>query len=170
MMKQTIIAFNRWMAENASWLMAYLGKDASFDEDAFQDSYLSLVTSYSGVSDSNAFMTAFVETYLKMKRRALRESLNTIRPDDLFFSLLQSPEDTETAELRRKENRFCLAEAIAEHISATYGAYEVAIWKMHMGKHSIRDIADAIGESRTLVNQTLHRIKSNTIRQFAYAI
>lgn len=162
--------FNQWMEENAKRLMAILSVGVALDMDVFQDTYLSLAVRYRRVGYDETFIKAFIETYRKFNRIALRENLNTIRPDDLFFSLLQSTEDTETAELRRKESRFCLAEAIAEHIRATYDVTEVTIWGMHMERQSIRDIADAIGVTIVSVNKTLHKIKENTNKQFAYAI
>ena len=161
-------SFNAWISDNAIRLMQSLNMSAPFDEDAFQDAYLSLASACRKQEKGAAFERAFVAAYRKFSRRAVSETYTTTHPDDLFFTLLPTPQEAAASEQQRKEQKDSLAQAIRAHIRATYSRNEVAIWEMRMGGTSIRDIADALGISRSATDNAMRRITEQTRAQFAY--
>lgn len=163
-------SFNAWISENALRLRQSLSITAPFDEDAFQDAYLTLAGENRRQDEGATFERAFVGAYRKATRQAQRETFTTCHPDDLFFTLIPTAEETEATDSEAERMAATLAKTIKSHIQATYSRAEVAIWEMRMLGNSIRDIADTLGLSRTTADRTIQRIAEQTRAQFAYAI
>lgn len=164
------MTFNTWISENALRLKQILSMAAPLDEDAFQDAYLTLAGKNRRRDVGAVFERAFVDAYRKFSRLALQETYTTSHPDDLFFTLLSTAEETEATDPEAERMAESLAKAIKSHIQATYSRAEVAIWEMRMLGNSIRDIADTLGLSRDTADKTIQRITEQTRAQFAYAI
>lgn len=162
--------FNTWISENALRLKQNLSVAAPLDEDAFQDAYLTLAGKNRTRDMGATFERAFVGAYRKATRQTLQETYTTSHPDDLFFTLLSTAEETEDADPEAERMVDTLAKTIKSHIQATYSRAEVAIWEMRMLGNSIRDIADTLGLSRTTADKTIQRITEQTRAQFAYAL
>ena len=79
--------FNFWIINNASRLRARLSASPSFDEDAFQDAYLTLATECSQQEPICDIERAFLAAYRKHTGKHLSETYDTSHPDDLFFTL-----------------------------------------------------------------------------------
>lgn len=160
--------FNTWISENALRLRQNLSVAAPLDEDAFQDAYLTLDGKNRRRDNGATFERAFVGAYRRASRQALRETYTTSHPDDIFFTLLSTAEETEATDPETERMTESLAKAIKSHIQATYSRAEVAVWEMRMLGNSIRDIADTLGLSRATTDKTIQRITEQTRAQFAY--
>lgn len=167
MSEEKTTSFNAWISKNAARLMQILSIGSPLDEDAFQDAYLCLVSTCRTQDKGEAIEKAFVAAYCKFTRKAVVENYTTARPEEFVFTLLQTAPEPGIPDQQREDRMESLAMAIKAHIRATYSRNEVAIWEMRMGGTSIRDIADALGISRTAANKAMRRIAERTRAQFA---
>lgn len=159
-------AFDKWFIENYSRLKESVSLMSLFDEDAFHEAYLVVISSKelkSGISD---YRKVFLTTYKAISRRSINECYTICHPDELFFTLLP---DSEVEEAPQRDF-YGLARTISSFIHNTFTATQEAIWKMRLQGYSLQDTADSFGMSRQQVVDNVNTIASRTSRQFAYAM
>lgn len=166
-MTRTAATFNTWISDNAARLREKLSLYNTFDEDAFQDAYLTLATTYDKQTDGKEFERAFISAYRKLSGKHISEQYATCNPDELFFSLIPS-EETEPMEQQdeAKDTRGLIGR-IRKHIRDTFPKTDVLAFEMKMTGYSCRDITDTIGIGTTAINNATNRIIASTRLQFA---
>ncbi len=161
------VSFNEWICKNASALKQKLSLYTTFDEDAFQDAYLTLATAAETEEDHAEYEVAFMKAYRKFSGKNLSETFSTWHPDELFFSLLPS-EDAEPMEDAPEEpSTEKIVAKIQRHIRATFPRRDVRILELRLLGFSCRDITDTFGIGTTAINNTTNRIITQTRREFA---
>lgn len=161
------IDFNEWICKNASALKQKLSLYTTFDEDAFQDAYLTLATAEDAQQNKAGYEVAFMKAYRRSSGKNLSETYATCRPDELFFSLLPS-EDAEPMEDAPEESSTeKIVAKIQRHIRATFPRRDVRILELRLLGFSCRDITDTFGIGTTAINNTTNRIITQTRREFA---
>ena len=158
--------FNFWIINNASRLRARLSTSPSFDEDAFQDAYLTLATECSQQETLCDIERAFLAAYRKHTGKHLSETYDTSHPDDLFFTLLPSADEDDEEEAT-DEDKPGLAASIRRYIRKSFSKQETTAFEMRMKGFSYRDIADVTGLGATAFNNVSDRIIAATRLQFA---
>lgn len=161
------VSLNEWVCKNASALKQKLSLYTAFDEDAFQDAYLTLATTAETEDDHAGYEVAFIKAYRKFSGKNLSETFSTWHPDELFFSLLPS-EDAEPMEDAPEEpSTEKIVAKIQRHIRATFPRRDVRILELRLLGFSYRDITDTFGIGTTAINNTTNRIITQTRREFA---
>lgn len=166
-MARTTATFNSWISDNAARLREKLSLYNTFDEDAFQDAYLTLATTGENQSSNKEYEKAFIAAYRKLSGKHISELYSTSHPDDLFFSLIPS-EDKEPMEQPEatKDTRWLISR-IRKHIRDTFPKTDVQAFEMKMTGYSCRDITDTLGIGTTAINNATNRIITRTLLQFA---
>ena len=155
---------NTWIAQNAATLRSILCSSPSFDEDAFQDAYLTLATECREQQPSN-IERAFMAAYRKHTGRHISETYSISHPDEMFFTFL-----TETAEeYNQKKNDIpgTLVNRILRYIRNTFPEREATAFEMRMNGYTYRDITDVTGLGATAFNNASGRIIAATRIAFA---
>ena len=78
---------NKWIEQNHDKVRQRLIDSITFNEDAFQDSYLEISTQPLQVFDGNV-EKLFLATYRKKLRQEYRRGFRTVHPQQAFFDLL----------------------------------------------------------------------------------
>lgn len=166
-MTRTAAAFNSWISDNAARLRDKLSLYNTFDEDAFQDAYLTLATTGENQNSNNEYEKVFIATYRKLSVKHISELYTTSHPDDLFFSLIPS-DDVEPMEQpgTAKDTRWLISR-IRKHIRDTFPKTDVQAFEMKLTGYSCRDITDTLGIGTTAINNATNRIIARTRLQFA---
>ena len=71
------VSLNEWICKNASALKQKLSLYTAFDEDAFQDAYLTLATTAETEDDHAGYEVAFIKAYRKFSGKNLSETFST---------------------------------------------------------------------------------------------
>lgn len=159
-------AFNVWICENASALKQKLSLYTTFDEDAFQDAYLTLATAAETEEDHAEYEVAFMKAYRKFSGKNLSETYATAHPDELFFTLIPTEDtDPEDKPEDRTPSRWLISR-IRKHIRDTFPKTDVMTFEMKMAGYSCRDISDTIGIGTTAINNATNGIITQTRLQF----
>lgn len=158
--------FNFWMSRNAAKLRAKLSASSSFDEDAFQDAYLTLATEYRQQGSSRDIEKDFLVAYRKHTKKHINEAYDTTHPDAIFFTLLPSV-DEETEEESADDNKPGLGAFILRYIRTTFTKQEATAFEMRMSGYTYRDIADVTGMGTTALINTSGKIIASMRLQFA---
>ncbi len=159
-------AFDKWFIENYSRLKESVSLMSLFDEDAFHEAYLVVISSKELKSGLSDYRKVFLTTYKTISRRSINECYTICHPDELFFTLLP---DTEVKEAPQRDFSG-LARTIRSFIHNTFSATQEAIWQMRLQGYSLQDTADSFGMSRQQVVDNVNTIASRTSKQFAYAM
>lgn len=159
-------AFDKWFIENYSRLKESVSLMRLFDEDAFHEAYLVVISSKELKSGLSDYRKVFLTTYKTISRRSINECYTICHPDELFFTLLP---DTEVEEAPQRDFSG-LARTIRSFIHNTFSATQEAIWQMRLQGYSLQDTADSFGMSRQQVVDNVNTIASRTSKQFAYAM
>lgn len=159
-MEQTTI--NAWISHNADRLKRKLSISARIDEDAFQDTYLSLVKEYPEPESSATFENAFLKIYRRIEKKHFRETYETINADESFLSLIPSEEPED-----RPKDRKPIIDRIRKHIRSSYPQRDVTAFEMRMKGFSYRDISDTLGIGTTAIYNHTERIIAQTRLHFA---
>lgn len=155
---------NTWIAQNAAKLRDIISSSPSFDEDAFQDAYLTLATECREQQPSN-IERAFMAAYRKHTGRRISESYASSHPDDMFFTFL--PDTIDEDEPQETETPSKLVDSIRKHIRKTFSEPEATAFEMRMGGYTYRDIKDVTGLGATAFNNASGRIIAATRIAFA---
>lgn len=159
---------NTWIRDNAAKLKQRLNSYNNLDEDAFQDAYLTLVQEYPTPESGSTFENAFIRAYRRLSNKAHSETYKQSHPDDVFFSLLTSDDETEPMEdTDEPKDHTPLAKRVQKHIRAAFPRRDVMIFEMRMQGFSCRDITDTLGVGTTAINNATERIITLTRLQFA---
>lgn len=161
-MEQTTI--NAWISDNADIIKRRLRSIGAVDEDAFQDTYLSLVKEYPKQESSATFENAFIKIYRRIEKRHFRETYETLYADETFLSLIPS-EEPETQD--RPKDRKPIADRIRKHIRSSFPQRDVTAFEMRMKGFSYRDISDTLGIGTTAIYNHTERIIAQTRLHFA---
>lgn len=166
-MARKTTTFNAWICENAAKLKERLSLYSNIDEDAFQDAYLTLATTFSPKNDTADYETAFLKAYRKFSGKNISETYTTCHPDELFFTLIPAEETVpdEKEEDADKAQRFF--HRIRKHIRDTFPTTDVMAFEMKITGYSCRDISDTLGIGTTAINNATERIIAQTRLQFA---
>lgn len=166
-MARKATTFNAWICENAAKLKERLSLYSNIDEDAFQDAYLTLATTFDPKNDAEDYENAFLKAYRKFSGKNISETYTTCHPDELFFTLIPAEEITseEKPEDADKAQRFI--QRIRKHIRDTFPTTDVLAFEMKITGYSCRDISDTLGIGTTTINNATERIIAKTRLQFA---
>lgn len=169
-MARTVPSFNSWMSLNAARLKERLSLGAGFDEDAFQDAYLTLAESSRGV-DSPDYEHSFLRAYRSLSRRNFRETFRTCHPDELFFRLLAAEQEDEDeqpdAEASLSEGTETFARQVRKHIRDAFPRPQAAAFEMRLAGYSCRDISDVLGIGSSAINSATEHIIAQTRLRFS---
>lgn len=85
------MAFDDWFVMNYARLKESIGLMSVFDDDAFHEAYLTIVTSKSLPATASGYRKIFLTTYRQISRHNLNESYTISHPDDLSlpYSLIR---------------------------------------------------------------------------------
>ena len=169
-MKTTLTSVNAWISDNAAKLRVRLNIYNTFDEDAFQDAYLTLVQEYKRPQTGSALESAFLKAYRRISSKSLGEAFTMSRPDELFFSLLasDSAEPMDTPE--EEPDRAALAHTMLRYIRAAFTPAQCSVWDMRQLGCSLRDTANALDITEREVKRTINLITARLRIQFSHAI
>lgn len=160
------MAFDDWFVMNYARLKESIGLMSVFDDDAFHEAYLTIVTSKSLSPASSDFRKLFLSTYRQISRHNLNESYTVCHPDELFFTLLPDTVEEEEPE----KDHASLAKTICSFIRNTFSMVQLSVWEMRMQGYSIRDTADCLNLKECQVKEYESIVSCQTRKQFAYAI
>lgn len=160
------MAFDDWFVMNYARLKESIGLKSVFDEDAFHEAYITIVTSKSLSAASSDYRKMFLTTYRQISRRSLNEAYTVCHPDELFFTLL--PDTVEEEEPEKDLSR--LAKSICSFIRNTFSMVQLTVWEMRMQGYSIRDTADSLNLKKRQVKEYENMVLCQTRKQLAYAI
>lgn len=155
---------NTWIAQNATKLKNALSSP-SFDEDAFQDAYLTLATECREQETSNALERAFMAAYRKHTGRHLSETYSISHPDEMFFTFLTDTTDED--DQQDTDIPGTLVNNIRRYIRNTFPEREASAFEMRMNGYTYRDITDVTGLGATAFNNSSGRIIAATRIAFA---
>lgn len=166
-MARKATTFNAWICANAAKLKERLSLYSKIDEDAFQDAYLTLATTFNQKNDTADYENAFLKAYRKFSGKNISETYTTCHPDELFFTLIPAEETVpdEKEEDADKAQRFF--HRIRKHIRDTFPTTDVMAFEMKITGYSCRDISDTLGIGTTAINNATERIIAQTRLQFA---
>lgn len=167
-MRQTTV--NAWISDNAAKLKQRLNIYNNFDEDAFQDAYLTLLQEYTTLESGNTLEIAFLKAYRRLSNRNIGEVFTLSHPDELFFTLLTSDETDPMEKPEETEDRAPLAKRVQRHIRASFPRKDVMAFEMKIKGFSCRDITDAIGIGTTAINNATERIITQTRLKFVAVV
>lgn len=163
---QIKVAVDDWFAKNYQALKESISMASAFDEDAFHEAYLILISKSDIQPIMAEFRALFLTTYKAITKRQFNESYLLCHPDELFFTLLpDSLNDDEPAQDSGK-----LAKTIASYIQCTFNELQKAVWNMRLQGYSIVNTADALGIKASQVNEEYQSVKSKTKASFAMAL
>lgn len=157
--KYTEKTFNEWIDGNAGRLKERVSLHCNFDEDAFQDAYLAIVTADEHESTSN-YEANFIKAYRRFSNRNIGDGFTLCHPDELFFSMLPAEEtDLEDNEADIIQNTI---DRIRRHIQATYSKFDVKVFELKLAGCSFRDISATLGIGTLAINNIVKRISTET--------
>lgn len=162
----TTTILNIWIIRNAAKLRARLSLSPGFDEDAFQDAYLTLIQECRQQDTCSDIERTFLAAYRKHTGKHISETYTISHPDDIFFTLLPSA-DEEPEEEPADDNKPGLVASIRRHIRTTFTKQEATAFEMRMSGYTYRDIADVTGMGTTALINASGRIIASTRLQFA---
>lgn len=160
------MAFDDWFVMNYSRLKESIGLMSVFDDDAFHEAYLTIVTSKSLPATASGYHKIFLTTYRQISRHNLNESYTISHPDDRFFTLLSDTVEEEEP----KRDRAGLVRSICTFIRSTFSTAQLSVWEMRMQGYSIRDTADCLNLKERQVKEYESIVSCQTRKQFAFAI
>lgn len=160
------MAFDDWFVMNYARLKESVSLISIFDEDAFHEAYLTIVTSKSLSDIVKDYRKMFLSAYRQISRRSLNECYTISHPDELFFTLL--PDTVEDEEPEKDYTK--LAHTINSYILHRFSPAQSQVWQMRLQGYSIRDTADCLNLNERQVKECENVVLSQTRKQFAYAI
>lgn len=160
------VSFNEWISTNASSLRQELCLYTAFDEDAFQDAYLTLAAA-GKEDDKTGYKEAFIEAYRRFMMKNLSETFLTWHPGELFFSLLHTEEVEPMEDVPEDPPAEKIIARIQRHIRTTFPHRDVRILELRLLGFSCRDITDTFGIGSAAIKNTTNRIITQTRREFA---
>ena len=157
--------FNQWFMANYAILKEYISLSGYFDEDAFHEAYLVVVTDKEMTANAKDFRKMFLSTYKAVSRHTLNESYIVCHPDDLFFAMLPEAVGAETT----PKEYDSLAKEIVNFIRSTFPVIQQSILQMRVQGYSLKDTADTLNIPERQVKTDMNAVVCRTREQFAYA-
>lgn len=160
------VAVDDWFAKNYQTLKDSVSMASAFDEDAFHEAYLILISKSDIQPIMAEFRSLFLKTHKAITKRQFNESYLLYHPDELFFTLLPDTlnEEEPTPDYGK------LAKTIATYIQCTFSELQRSVWNMRLQGYSIVNTADALGIKTSQVTEVFQSVKSKTQARFAMAL
>lgn len=160
------VAFDDWFSRNYQALKNCMKAHPSFNEDAFHEAYLYVVSSKAMQPNSDEFRSEFLRAYNTLSKKHISDSFVLCHPDEIFFALLP---DIPLDEIPAKDYTQ-LAKTISSFIHATFSELHETIFQMRVKGVSIRNTADALGLNTTQVKDIYQSVQRRTQARFALAL
>jgi DNA-directed RNA polymerase specialized sigma24 family protein len=159
------VAFDDWFSRNYQALKNSMKAQSEFNEDAFHDAYLYVISSKAIQPQSEEFRREFIIAYNALSKKHFSDSFVLCHPDEIFFALLP---DSSNDEIPAAD--YTQAKTISSFIHATFSDLQETIFQMRVKGVSIRNTADALGLNTTQVKDIYQSVQSKTQARFAMAL
>ncbi len=160
------VAFDDWFSRNYKALKNSMKAQSAFNEDAFHEAYLYVISSKAIQPKSEEFRREFLVAYNTLSKKQLSDSFVLCHPDEVFFAMLPDHSLNETPEKDYTQ----LVKTISSFIHATFSELHETIFHMRVKGVSIRNTADALGLNTSQVKDIYQSVQRRTQARFVLAL
>ena len=167
MNNQMTAIFDAWIARQYYRLKQRIISTCIFDEDAFQDTYLSMREGLPANSDGSNFESIYIELYKQILSHKYNRECRYSHPDPLFFIFLKS-EQAEPFEENSKTNKNSIqAKQVDDYVKYNFSSHDYMIFYLKFFEGmKWQGLIDYTGQSSSTIARRINCIKQSVILHF----
>lgn len=159
--------FDEWITRQHDRLKQKIASSCIFDEDAFQDTYLSMRENLPTNDDGRSFETVYIELYKQMFAREYNREYKYSHPDPLFFIFLKSEQAEPFEEKEKTEQDGIQAKQVDDYVKYNFSPHDYMIFSLKFhGGMTWQGLIDYTGQSSSTIARRINNIKQAVIQRF----
>lgn len=164
------MTFESWCAKNYYKLRERLSLQGLFDEDAYQDAYLSILSRVRKGEQILCYDKHITNAYQAYRKKHISEGFVYVRPDELLFTLLPDNAPLPFEPVKEKPNFAWLIYDIKQFVRRNNPTMDVIVWEAkNIHRQSITDISGFTGLKYREIREINNNINTRICNRFANA-
>jgi len=154
------VHFDAWVSQQYNRLKQRIMTTCVYDDDAFQETYLTMREAVTPAIGDGDFEAMFVKLYKQMLAREFRNECRYAHPDPLFFLYLRTEpiDDTEATEMTPRQE--VTAKQVDEFVRYNFSAGDYMIFHLKFfTAMTYKGLIDYTGHSSATIARKLNNIK-----------
>lgn len=161
------MTFESWCAKNYYKIRERLSLQGLFDEDAYQDAYLSIINRVRKGEQILCYYEQIINAYRRYCKKHSTEGFIYIRPDELFFAILSDDEITPIETKAERPSTRQLMREIRLFVKHNYTKCQITEWELRsLSLLSYTDIAAFTNRPYNKVRDNVCRINKNIKQKY----
>ena len=166
MNNRTANIFDAWIIKQHNRLKERIASSTMFDDDAFQETYLTMREALTVKDIELEFEPVFIKLYKRMLTRELSKEFRYSHPDPLFFILLRSDEEA-PAEIEQTPAENIQAKQVDEYVKYNFNPGDYLIFHLKFFQAMTwKGLIDYTGKSSATIARRLNDIKHAVKQHF----